>query len=230
MDRTYKRFLLFSLVIIAITLIYYFGLSRYISLEQLKANDGAIRYFVSNYYILSVGLFIGLLCISVILSLPLLALFALAGGYLFGVIPGIIFTALGSTCGVACAYSLYRLFFTESMSKKYRMKFHRFEEQVKNDGANYLLMLQFLGVVPFFVINIIAVLARIPFRTLVWTTLLGSLPFITVYVLAGSQLRSVSSLSDLLSVRMVLILMLFALLAVLPVIIKRMRKFDESEH
>ena len=95
---------------------------------------------------------------------------------------------------------------------------------MKKGGASYLLVLQFLGVVPFFVINAVAILADLPLRTMIWTTALGTLPFLVIYVVAGSRLRTITSMQDLISWQTLGLLLIFALLALVPLIIKRVKK------
>jgi len=59
---------------------------------------------------------------------------------------------------------------------------------------------------------------------MVWTTALGTLPFLVIYVVVGSKLRTINSMQDLLSWQALGMLFIFALLALVPLIIKRMKK------
>lgn len=224
MKQIYKRFLFFIIMVSAIAALYYGGIGRYVSLEQLKKHEVVLKLFVEHHYLFSVLVYLGSLFTAILLGLPILPLFALAGGYLFGIIPGLVYAELGAVVGAVTAFIIYRYFFYQIIHAKYHDKLEKFESQVKKDGASYLLMLQFLGMVPFFVINTVAVLADISLFTVSWTTALGALPYLLVYVIAGSQLCTINSLKDLISLRMFGTLILFAVLAFIPVLIKRFKK------
>lgn len=224
----YQRFLLFVAIVVGLALIYYFGLSHFFSLGELKRHGLVLQAFVNNYYLFSVLIYIGALFTAILVGLPIVALFGLAGGYLFGILPGLIYAEIAAILGAVIAFILYRYFFYHAIHVRYHDRLAKFEQEVKKDGASYLLMLQFLGMVPFFIINTIAVLADISLFTVFWTTVVGAFPYLLVYVLAGNQLGSINSLSDLISIKMVALLFLFALLAVIPIVIKKWKKADNS--
>lgn len=224
MSRLFQRFLFFLIIIAVVIALYYFGLSKYITLESLKLHGMSLKNFVDTNYLFSVFLYVVIVMSAIIFALPLGPLFALAGGYLFGTVPAILYSELAFTFGATIAFILYRYFFYDLIHTKYHARLALFEQQVKSDGASYLLMLQFLGGIPFFVINIIAVLADIDLFTVAWTSAVGSFPFLIIYCFAGSQLAYITTLKDLMSVRMFIVFILLALLAMIPIFIKRIRK------
>ena len=87
--------------------------------------------------------------------------------------------------------------------------------------------MQLLTVIPFFVINTLAGLADVPLFTFIWTTVLGSLPLLFIYSLAGRQLGEIEAVRDILKPHMVALLIILALLALLPMVIKRLRQSNE---
>ncbi len=218
-----KLILIFSFVAI-IFLIYQFGFAKYFSLEQLKEHSAVFKEFVSNHYFFGVLLYVVSFVAALLFGLPLVPLFALAAGYLFGIGYGIIYSEVGAVLGATVSFLVYRSFFYQVIHARYKTKFAKFEHEMKKGGASYLLVLQFLGVVPFFVINAVAILADLPLRTMIWTTALGTLPFLVIYVVAGSRLRTITSMQDLISWQTLGLLLIFALLALVPLIIKRVKK------
>lgn len=203
--------------------IYQIG-NKYFSLELFKEHSLTLKSFVSKHYFISIALYLLFFILIVLIGLPVVPLFALASGYLFGITYGLIYAELGAILGAIISFLIYRAFFYRMIRDKYKVKFEKFEQKIKKDGATYLLMLQFLGVVPFFVINALAILADISLVTMIWTTALGSLPFLLVYVVAGGKLRTVTSMKDLFSWQTFALLCLFALLAALPLIIKKIKR------
>jgi len=224
MNRFIKKLILIATVVAIFFLIYQVGVAKYFSLEQLKEHSHVFKDFVSNHYFFGVLLYILFFIVTLLFGLPLVPLFALAAGYLFGIVYGIIYSEMGAVLGAIISFLIYRSFFYQVIQKKYKTKFAKFEHEIKKGGASYLLVLQFLGVVPFFVINAVAILAGLPLKTMVWTTALGTLPFLVIYVVAGSKLRTINSMQDLLSWQALGMLFIFALLALVPLIIKRMKK------
>lgn len=224
MKKMYKRFLLFMIIVAVVIGLYYFGLSRYFSLEALKRHADSFRIYVSEYYLFSVLVYMGALFTVIVLALPIVALFALAAGYLFGIGLGLFYSEIAAVLGAVTAFIVYRYFLYKIIHATYHKKLEKLEHEVKKDGASYLLMLQFIGLIPFSVINIVALFADIPLITVVWTTAVGAFPYLLVYVIAGSQLSSIKSLKDLISVRMMGLLILFIVLALIPMVIKRFKK------
>jgi uncharacterized membrane protein YdjX (TVP38/TMEM64 family) len=106
----------------------------------------------------------------------------------------------------------------------YGKRFDKFQERVKKDGASYLLTLHFLSILPYFMINLIAALADMPYITVFWVTLLGSVPLIVVYSLAAHELATICSARDIFSPGVIIALILLALCALLPMLIKRIKK------
>ena len=76
---------------------------------------------------------------------------------------------------------------------------------------------------PFFVANALASLAPISLSKFMWTTSLGIIPGSLVYSFAGQQLDSIESMRDILSRDVLLAFGLLALLAIVPIVIKRSR-------
>ena len=71
------------------------------------------------------------------------------------------------------------------------------------NGASYLLTLRLIPVFPFFLINFLAGLTKVPLRTFLWTTSLGIIPGTVVFAFAGQQLGSINSPADILSKKVI---------------------------
>jgi len=84
---------------------------------------------------------------------------------------------------------------------------------IARDGAFYLFTLRLVPLVPFFVINLVMGLTRMPVWRYAWVSQLGMLPGTLAYVNAGTELGRLQSLSGIVSPPL---LGAFALLAGLP--------------
>ena len=98
---------------------------------------------------------------------------------------------------------------------------------VQKFGVSYLLMLQFLTLVPYFIINTVAAVAHVPVLTFVWTTAVGALPLLFVYSFAGRQLGAIQSMRDIVTLPMLLAFVLLAFIAILPMIIRKIKGKQE---
>lgn len=225
MNSGIRKLLWFVLAIAAIYCVYRFFIAKYVSLEMFQMHSGMFKEFVSRHYVGGVAAYVLALIVVLLFGLPLVPLFALVAGYLFGTVYGVIYSEIGAVLGAITSFLIYRSFFYNLIKTKYKTKFAKFEHELKKGGASYLLTLQFLGIVPFFVINAVAILADLPLRTMIWTTALGTLPFLIVYVAAGSRLGSIKSMHDLLSWQTIGMLLILAVLSLIPVAIKRIKKY-----
>ena len=217
----YKPFFILVALLAVIGLGYQLGIVDYLTFENLKAQSSYLHKLVALHYLPSVLFFIIIYGFALAASLPIGGPLALIGGYLFGVILGTVYALLGSTLGAVSAFLLLRFLIGDEWRAYYYEKFSRFTTRVKEDGAWYLLTLNLLTVFPFFLINMVAILADISATTVLWTSALGTLPFNFVYSLAGSQLSTVTSPKDIWSYKIITVFILLALVALMPLVIKR---------
>ena len=89
---------------------------------------------------------------------------------------------------------------------------------VEEEGAFYLFTLRLVPIFPFFIINLVMGLTKIPIKTFYWVSQLGMLPATVVYVNAGRELAKIDSLSGILSPGL---LFSFVLLGVFPLAAKK---------
>jgi uncharacterized membrane protein YdjX (TVP38/TMEM64 family) len=110
------------------------------------------------------------------------------------------------------------------VESRFHARFRKINEAFEREGAYYLFTLRLIPLVPFFVINAVMGLTRIPVRTFWWVSQLGMLPGTFAFVYAGSTLPSINTLAEkgakgVLDWRLFLA---FAILGLLPLILKRM--------
>ncbi len=147
------------------------------------------------------------------LSLPAAALLTLAGGALFGLLEGTVLVSFASSIGATLAFLGSRFVFRDSVQRRFGQRLRAVDEGMRREGALYLFTLRLVPVLPFFVINLLMGLTRLPVRTFYLVSQLGMLAATLVYVNAGTQLANVHSLAGILSPRL---LGSFALLGVFP--------------
>jgi len=179
--------------------------------------DGA-REVVEQHYAWSALVYLLVFTTAVAASMPVSAIFSLIGGFLFGWLPAIVLAMIATTIGSTIAFLLVRFLFGSHLQRRYAFRFSRFNTAVERDGVRYLLACRFSLIFPFFVLNILAGLSKIPLKTFVWTTIIGSLPSVAVYTFAGQQLYAIDSPADLLSRPVLMAAFLLVFLVLAPII------------
>ena len=218
-----KRLLLVLTFFGILVAIRFSGLHNYINLEVLKENRAYLQQLVEHNYIFAALGYIIIYIIFAALSLPLAGILTIAGGFLFGTFFGTIYTAIGSTIGATFAFLLVRYVIGDYLQKRYKTQHAGFNKAVNEQGAYYLLSIRLLVIVPFFVANILCGLTATPVSTFFWTTAVGMLPAIAVFSFAGQQLGTLESVRDVFSTPVIVAFGLLILLALLPVIVKKLR-------
>jgi uncharacterized membrane protein YdjX (TVP38/TMEM64 family) len=150
----------------------------------------------------------------------------LISGFLFKVFPGVLYVDLGVTMGATCMFFISRYFLGQFIQERYNKRLQKFNEELTKHGANFLLMIHFLSVVPLSILGTLSGLTNISWFSFTWTAAVGYFPSAAIFAYAGQQLSTVSSLQGIISIKMILILLLFAFLAIIPIIVKRMRYTD----
>ena len=91
-------------------------------------------------------------------------------------------------------------------------------ELIKKEGAFYLFTLRLIPVFPFWLINLVMGLTKMPMKTFSWVSQVGMLAGTIVYVNAGKVLAKIDSLSGIISPGLILS---FVLLGLFPIAAKR---------
>jgi uncharacterized membrane protein YdjX (TVP38/TMEM64 family) len=199
------------------------GADSYLTVENLRKHKELLEQFISARYTLSVLVYMLVYLVSVAFSVPGATVLTLAGGFLFHLFPGVVYVVAGATLGATFAFLLSRYILGNTIQNKYGAQLQRFNREVDENGHLYLLTVRFIPVFPFFLINILSGLTKVPFWTYVWTTSVGILPGSIVYTFAGSQLGTINSIGDLFGGRILIAFLLLAALTLIPLMLKKIR-------
>lgn len=172
----WKKIILLVLCIGIIIGIRFSPLAHYLTFENFQYHKESLRQMVANRYLFSSLLYIIIYFVSVTLSLPGAAILTMVGGFLFGVLPAIVYVNIAATTGAVGAFLVSRYLLGTFFQQRYGKHLLRFNRELETHGYSYLLMLRLIPVFPFFLINIVAGLTKIPLRMFFWTTALGIIP------------------------------------------------------
>jgi len=217
MKFTRRQIIVFIAIVLALIGLKLSGLMNYFSLETLKENREHLKAIVDHSYILAVLLYILAFIIGVLSPLPLPALLTITGGFLFGVLPGIIYACIGATLGSILSFLIFRAFFGDKLQKRYAKQLKSFNHNMTLYGSNYILGVHFIGLIPFFIINALASLTSISLFNFTWTTAVGVIPSSIIFAFMGQKLSSVNSVYELFTPGVIIMFVILVLFSVLPV-------------
>lgn len=185
-----------------------------LNLQSLKDNYASLKIYFNNRPFQSSLVYVAIYILVTALSLPGAVILTLAGGAIFGLWWGIILVSFSSTLGATAAFLLTRFFFRNYIRSRFGDKLTTINEGIKKDGAFYLFTLRLIPVFPFFVINVLMALTALKTWTFYWVSQLGMLLGTVIYVNAGTQLATLNSTGDILSIDLIISLCVVGLLPI----------------
>lgn len=220
-----SRLLVLVAILAAVGAFFVLGGQRYLSFENVKAQQTAIdAYFRSNPLQTVLSFF--LLYVAVTgLSLPGATIMTLAAGAVFGLGWGTLIVSFASSLGATLAFLASRFLLRDWVQQKFGPQLRSINDGVARDGPLYVFTLRLIPAVPFFIINLAMGLTPLPTWTFYWVSQVGMLAGTLVYVNAGTQLAQLNSLSGILSPGL---LGAFVLLAVFPFIASRVLAYIKA--
>lgn len=217
-----SKILIILIILISIILFFLFDLHHYLTLEYLRDFKSEFATYNARHPFLTVGIYMVIYITMAILSLPGAAILTVAAGTFFGVIKGTIVVSFASTIGATIAMLVARTLLRNYVQQKFKDPIKTINEKIEKEGAFYLFALRLVPVFPFFVINLVMGLTPMRVFTFAWVSQIGMLAGTVVYVNAGSELGKLNSLEDIASPSL---LISFALLGILPLVLKKVVDF-----
>ena len=203
------------------------GLHESLTLERIKEQRDVLQAFVQENYLVSVLSFL-LLTVSTAFMVPGAIVLMLAGGFFFGVLPGLLFAVTGLTLGAMTAFLTARYVLGNWVQERYKVLLASFNEEMQRHSHYYLITLRIIPVLPFFLVNILAGLTKISLKRFTASTFIGLLPASFVYSFAGRRLAVINSPRDILSPGMIAALFLLGGFVLLPVILKFIDRMNKK--
>jgi pyruvate/2-oxoglutarate dehydrogenase complex dihydrolipoamide dehydrogenase (E3) component/uncharacterized membrane protein YdjX (TVP38/TMEM64 family) len=213
-----SKILFFVLVISLITLFFVCDLGQYFSLAYLKSSQEAFQIQYQANPIQTMALFVLLYVLVAALSLPGAAILTLASGALFGLLIGTILTSFASAIGATIAFSFSRYLLRDWVNQRFGNRLGAINQGIAKDGAFYLFTIRLVPAFPFFLVNLLMGITKIPTLTFYWVSQLGMLAGTIVFVQAGTELAKITSLGDILSPTLI---GSFVLLGIFPLVAKK---------
>lgn len=217
------KYILAVALAIAVAGFFYYALDRYLSFEALKTHRDALSALTEANYGTAVAVFIISYALITGMSLPGAVIMTLAGGFLFGSVLGTLYVNIAATTGATLAFLASRYLLREWVETKFGQRMDAFQRGFAENAFNYLMTLRLIPIFPFFLVNLLCGLTRIRLSTYMLATAIGIVPGSFVYAYAGRQLGGLNSMADIATPGVLLAFTLLGLLALAPVLYRRLR-------
>ncbi len=225
-----KKYLPLALSLSLLLCFFYFGLFQDLRFENLAKHRLLLLQWKEDNYLLAVFFYTLAYTLAVTASLPGALFFSMAGGFLFGLFPGVLYVLFSITLGSTLLYLSIKLAFADWAQKKVEKRFKQVERGFQENAFYYLLSLRLVPVFPCFLVNIMAGLLNLSLPLFVSATFLGLVPGVIIYTALGENLGSLleqpsfSFTNFMLQPRFLLPLFGLAFLALMPIIVQYFKK------
>lgn len=187
----YRRWLPVLVLLVLAGVGYGLGLHRHLTLTALAENRNLLRQWVEAHFVLALACYAAAYVVVVALSIPGASAMSLGGGFLFGWAVSTPVTVLAATAGAAIVFEIVKTSLGAALAERSGPFVQRLARGFADNAFSVLLFLRFTPVFPFWVVNAVAGLCRIPLRTFVLATIIGIIPASFAFALVGSGLDRV---------------------------------------
>ena len=199
---------------------------QWLNLDILQQHKSTLLEYVhENYWLLYLasGIFYAL---AAALSLPGMVVITMVLGFMFGRLMGTLLIVVSATIGATLLFLMVRYFFADWVRERLlsNESATTILEGFQSDAFNYLLFLRLVPVFPFWLVNLVPAFTNISGNTYILATCIGIVPGSFVFANLGQSLGKIDHYGNLLSTEMLLALSLLGLLALVPVLVRRMLK------
>ena len=226
-----KRFAPLMIAAIALAAFFALGLHRYFTLETLRENRIALQDWVDASPLRAVAVFVAVYAAAVAISFPGASILTIFGGYLFGLAVGVPAIVVAATLGATVIFLAAKTALGDFLKTRAGGFVKKMEQGFREDELNYMFVLRLVPAFPFWAINIAAGLLGVSMRNFVIGTFFGIIPGTFVYASIGAAAGAAFDAGEdvtlsgiLLQPQTLLPIVGLALLALLPVILKRINK------
>ncbi len=243
--RLIRWLMLLIAVAIFAAVIYFASGHGEFSLAALMGHRAAIDAFVTEHRLTAVLVYVALYVVAVALSVPGAWFLTVSGGFLFGLAVGASAAVIGATTGATLIFLVARTALGEPLLRRAGPRASQLAHGFRNDAFSYLLFLRLVPVFPFFLVNLVPAFAGVRLGPFVAATALGVIPAAFAYAFAGTGLDSIIAAQnnsyrdclaagqadcamtfearDILTPQLIGALVALSLLALVPVVVKRLR-------
>ena len=186
-----KRLVPIALLLGCLGIAFSLDIHHYFNIEFLKQNRDTLLGWQEQNFTLSAIVFVAVYGIATAISLPGAIWITLFSGFLFGTFSGGLLVLLGATSGATVIFLAARYAFADFFHAKLGDNIRRMEQGIKENAFSYLLVLRFIPLFPFWLVNLVPAFLGVSLRVYVISTFIGIIPGTFVYASLGSGLGKI---------------------------------------
>ncbi len=193
-----------------------------VGLNRDRLDPALLDAWLSGFGAWSPAIYVAAYALGTVVFAPG-ALFALAGGAMFGPVAGTLFNLTGATIGAALAFLIARFLAGDWVARRAGARLGRLIRGVEAEGWRFVAFVRLVPIFPFNLSNYAFGLTRIPFASYVATSFFTMAPGALAYTWLGYAGREALG-GDVSAIRYgVVALALLATIAFVPRLIRRLR-------
>ncbi|MFU8883692.1 MAG: TVP38/TMEM64 family protein [Rhodobacterales bacterium] len=225
-----RRFLPLALILVALAGIYLSGLHEVFTIDWLSLQRDSLTRLVTDHYALVLAGFALAYALAVATAFPAASFLTVAGGFMFGWLVGGVTVVLSATAGATILFLIARTSFGAGLRSMAGPRVNRLADGFEKNAFLTIVALRLAPVFPFFLMNIIPALFRVPVTSYAAATLIGIAPGTFAYAYLGSGVDSVLTnaeaagerveIADLVTPQLTLAFVALAAVAALPIVVR----------
>lgn len=206
------------------------GALDYLSFSALAENREWLVGRVEELGYLAPLLFILVYALCTALSLPTGLLLSTVGGFLFGTLWGGLFNVVGATLGATMIFLAARTVLGDALRARAGPFLQKLEAGFRENELSYMLVLRLVPLFPFWLVNLAPAFLGVRTSTFIGGTFAGIIPGALVFASVGTGLGAILANggtpdgSALLQPHVILPIVGLAVLSLIPVVMKRLRR------
>jgi uncharacterized membrane protein YdjX (TVP38/TMEM64 family) len=167
------------------------GWHRYLSYETLMDNREWLLSQVEGQGLRAALMFVGIYAVATAFSIPGGLFLTIGGGFLFGTVLGASYVVVGATLGATILFLAARTALGDMLRAKAGPALRKMEAGFHENELSYLLVLRFIPLFPFWLVNLVPAFLGVSLRNYVVGTFFGIIPGTIVYTSVGSGLGAI---------------------------------------
>jgi uncharacterized membrane protein YdjX (TVP38/TMEM64 family) len=206
------------------------GTLDYLSFAALARNREWLEGQVDALGFAAPVLFILVYAIATALSLPTGLLLSTLGGFLFGTLWGGLSILVGATLGATAIFLAATTVLGDALRDRAGPFLQKLEAGFREDELSYMLVLRLVPLFPFWLVNLAPAFLGVRLSSFIIGTVFGIIPGAFVFASVGTGLGAILESggtpdgSAILQPRVLLPIIGLAVLALIPVVYKRLRR------
>jgi uncharacterized membrane protein YdjX (TVP38/TMEM64 family) len=204
-----------------IILFNYFDLAQFLSLTTFKQYQFTLASFYHHSPIKFIVLFGFANMVLYAASCPGAVIFTFAGGAIFGPTLASLIIIIGGSIGATIAMLSSRYIFRDFIELKFDKWVKSFDSLLCNNPFFTICAIRFIPIFPFFAVNLLAGVTHVYSLHFLFGTLLGMLPSTYLYATAGLHLSEVTTINEIITLKMGILFSCLGFLAIASLILKK---------